>query len=258
MNRTKQNLVSLYTISRKEIIRILRIWQQSLLPSVITISLYYIVFGSLIGPRIGEMSGYDYIAFIVPGLIMLAVVTNSYSNVVASFFGNKFQKAIEEILVSPVPNHVIILGFVLGGVFRGLFVGLLVTLVSLFFTKLYIHNILILILVVVLTSILFSLAGLLNGIFAKKFDDVSFVPTFVLTPLIYLGGVFYSISMLPQLWQYISLANPLLYMVNAFRYGFLGTSDISIIFAFVMIIFFIVLFYVISWYLLKKGYGMRS
>lgn len=258
MNRFRMSMISFYTILRREIVRVMRIWPQTLLPSVITLSLYFVIFGSLIGSRVGEMGGFDYMAFIVPGLIMMAVITNSYMNVSSSFFGSKFQKSIEELLVSPTPNHVIILGYVFGGMFRGLFVGLLVTIVSLFFSDLKIYNVFILIGSVVLTSMLFSVAGLLNAIFARKFDDVTIVPTFVLTPLVYLGGVFYSIELLSSFWQSISLINPILYMVNTFRYGFLGVSDININFAFAIIVIFIIVFYSMAYYFLKKGYGMRN
>lgn len=254
----KNTYIGLKTITRKQIKRINRIWTQTLLPSAISLSLYFIIFGNLIGPRVGEMDGFSYMAFIVPGLIMMAVITNSYSNVSSAFFGEKFGKSIEELLVSPVPTWAIISGFVLGGVYRGLFVGLIVTIVSMFFTKLTFFNIAIVIITILLTSILFSLAGLLNGIFAKKFDDVGIVPTFVLTPLTYLGGVFYSISLLPDFWVYLSKLNPILYMVNLFRYGFLGISDINIYFAFTMILVFIIVFYTLCHRFLEKGYGMRS
>lgn len=257
-NKLQLNVTAFNTILRREIVRIMRIWTQTLLPSIITTTLYFVVFGSFIGGRIGEMGGFDYIAFIVPGLIMLSVITNSFANVISSFFGAKFQKSIEELLVSPVSNTTIILGYAAGGVFRGLFVGILVTLVSMFFTELRIHNVFILFSVIILTSLMFSIAGMLNGIYAKNFDDISLVTTFVLTPLIYLGGVFYSIELLPQFWQWVSLANPLLYMVNAFRYGFLGVSDINIWIAFGILIVFTTLFYTWTWYLLKKGYGMRD
>lgn len=255
---SKEKYIGLKTIYTKEYIRILRIWPQTLLPPVITLALYFIIFGKLIGSQINSISGFSYIEFIVPGLIMMAVITNSYSNVSSSFFGVKFQKAIEEMLVSPLPTWVIIWGYVLGGVFRGILVGILVTIVSLFFITLKIHSVFIIISTVILTSIMFSLAGLLNAIYAKKFDDVSIVPTFVLTPLTYLGGVFYSINALPEFWQTISKVNPILYMVNAFRYGFLGISDINTYFAFAMIIFFIIIFYTISYYLLEKGYRIRN
>lgn len=258
MNRMKNHLVALHTIAHKEIVRIVRIWTQTLIPPVITISLYFAIFGSLIGPRIGDMGGFSYMAFIVPGLIMMSVITNSYSNVSSSFFSTKFSKSVEELMVSPVPSWAIILGYVLGGIFRGIGVGVLVTLVSLFFTKLHVYNVAIIIISVVLTSVLFSLAGFLNGLFARKFDDVAIVPTFILTPLTYLGGVFYSIKLLPEFWQYVSLANPILYMVNLFRYGFLGVSDINIMFAFSIIIGFVLIFFFWSYYLLEKGYGIRN
>jgi len=255
---SKEKYIGLKTIFTKEYIRVLRIWPQTLLPSVITLALYFIIFGKLIGSQINSISGFSYIEFIVPGLIMMAVITNTYANVSSSFFGVKFQKSIEELLVSPLPTWVIIWGYVLGGVFRGILIGALVTIVSLFFITLKVHSIFIILSTVILTSIMFSLAGLLNAIFAKKFDDVSIVPTFVLTPLTYLGGVFYSINALPEIWQTISKANPILYMVNTFRYGFLGISDINIYFAFSMIIFFIIIFYAISYYLLEKGYRIRN
>jgi len=252
------NKIAFQTLFRKEVSRILRIWTQSLLPSVITLSLYFIIFGSLIGSRIGEMGGFDYMAFIVPGLIMMSVITNAYSNVASSFFSTKFMKNIEEILVSPASNWVIITGYIGGGIFRGLAVGFLVTLVSLLFSNLHIFNVFVIISVITLTSVLFSLAGFLNGIFAKKFDDVGIVPLFVLTPLTYLGGVFYSIDLLPSFWQLVSKFNPILYMVNAFRYGFLGVSDINVFVAFSIIIIMIVFLFSICLHLMNKGYGMRS
>jgi len=258
MSKFRQNHIAFQTIASREISRILRIWTQTLLPSVMTSALYFVIFGSLIGSRIGEMGGVDYISFIVPGLIMMAVINNSYSNVASSFFGSKFQKNIEELLISPTSNYTIILGVISGGIFRGLMVGFFVTIISLFFTKLLIYNIFILISSVLLTSILFSLAGLVNGILATRFDEVGIVPLFVLTPLTYFGGVFYSISMLPEFWQNLSLLNPILYMVNIFRYGFLGTSDVNIFYAFLMIFVFIIIFFSWSSYLLKKGKGLRS
>ena len=255
---SQQIWVAFSTIVVKEIRRFTRIWAQTLLPPAITMALYFVIFGNLIGSRIGEMGGDDYMNFIVPGLIMMSVITNSYANVVSSFFSMKFQGSIEELLVSPVPNWVVLCGYVAGGVARGVGVGLMVTLLSLFFTDLVIHNILITGSMVILTSIVFSLGGFINAIFATKFDDISIVPTFVLTPLTYLGGVFYSISLLPDFWQAVSQANPILYMVNAFRYGILGVSDIDIRFAFVMVAFFIAVLFSISLYLLSKGKGIRS
>ncbi|MCC5809294.1 MAG: ABC transporter permease [Ectothiorhodospiraceae bacterium] len=254
----RRTLIALATITHKEIQRFLRIWVQTLLPPAITMALYFIIFGNLIGPRIGPMDGYSYIEFIAPGIIMMAVITNSYSNVVSSFFGAKFQRHIEEILVSPTPNAVILLGYVAGGVSRGLLTGFIVTLVSLFFTRLHIHNLPVTISVVFLTSVLFSLGGFINAVFARKFDDISIVPTFILTPLTYLGGVFYSISLLPEFWRWVSMTNPVLYMVNAFRYGILGASDINIWTAYGLILFFIALLGSFSLYLLHRGTGLRT
>ena len=250
--------IAFSTLLIREIRRFTRIWLQTLLPPAITIMLYFVIFGTLIGPRIGDMSGYPYIQFVVPGLIMMAVITNSYSNVVSSFYGNKFQGSIDELLVSPIPNYVILLGFVLGGVARGLAVGVIVTVLSLFFTRLQLEHVWVTIAVVFLTAVLFSLAGLLNAIFAQSFDDISIIPTFVLTPLTYLGGVFYSIDLLPEFWQDVSLANPVLYMVNAFRYGFLGISDINIVWAFVMILGFIVVAFFGALHLLAHSERLRT
>ena len=257
-NKTTRNLVSLQTIVVREVGRVNRIWSQTLLPSVISITLYYIIFGSLIGSRIGQMDGFDYMTFIVPGLIMMAVITNSYANVVSSFFTSKFIKSVEEILVSPTPNWAIVSGYVIGGMYRGLLVGFLVTVVSLFFSSLEVFNVLVLISSIVLTSVMFSLGGLVNGIYAKDFDQVQIVPLFVLTPLTYLGGIFYSINLLPEFWQRLSLLNPILYMVNLFRYGFLGASDINIFVAYAMILAFTAIFYYWANYLLDKGHGMRT
>lgn len=257
-SRWRAHLISLKTISYKETQRFLRIWQQTLLPPAITMTLYLIIFGNLIGSRIGEMQGYSYIEFIVPGVIMIAVITNSYANVVSSFFGAKFQRFIEEILVSPTPNLVVLLGYLAGGVARGLLVGAIVLAISLLFTDLRVHNLWITASVVLLTALLFSLGGFINAIFARKFDDVSIIPTFVLTPLTYLGGVFYSIHLLPPFWQKVSLANPILYLVNAFRYGILGHSDISIGAAYAVALLFIVLLGGIALLLLKLGVGLRS
>jgi len=254
----KQYVVAVKSIWTKEVNRFLRIWVQTLVPPAITMSLYFIIFGNLIGARIGEMNGFSYMAFIVPGLIMMSVITNSYSNVASSFFSAKFQRNIEELLVAPVPNYLIIWGYVGGGVARGLMVGFIVTLVSLFFVDLHIHNVLVLIASVLCTSILFSIGGLLNAIFAKTFDDISIIPTFVLTPLTYLGGVFYSISLLPDFWQGVSHFNPVFYMINAFRYGFLGVSDVPIIWSFTVIFTFIIVGYALAAVLLKKGAGIRS
>lgn len=253
----QEQLIALMTITRKEIKRFLRIWLQTLVPPVITITLYFVIFGNLIGKRIGLMSGVSYMEFVVPGLIMMAVITSSYTNVVSSFFGAKFQRFVEEILVSPTPNYIIIIGFVMGGVARGLCVGIIVTLVALFFTEIHIHNLTVTVFIVLMTSVLFSLAGLINAIYANTFDDISIVPTFLLTPLIYLGGVFYSIDLLPDFWGAVSKANPILYIVNAFRYGVLGISDVNVQWAFFMIGGFTVaaFFYCLS--LLNSGKRLR-
>lgn len=250
--------VAFSSILYKEVRRFTRIWMQTLLPPGITMLLYFIIFGNLIGRRIGDMEGFNYMEFIVPGLIMMSVITNSYGNVSSSFFSNKFQKSIEELMVAPVPNWVIMMGFVLGGVARGLACGLIVTLLSLWFVELQIHNIFVTVTVILLTAIVFSTAGLINAIYATKFDDVTIVPTFILTPLTYLGGVFYSVSLLPEVWQWVSKLNPILYMVNTFRFGIIGYTDIPVLAAYGMLLVFMSL--LMSWalYLLHVGRGLRS
>ncbi|HXK55350.1 MAG: ABC transporter permease [Gammaproteobacteria bacterium] len=258
MTRFTSYRIAFQTILTKEILRFCRIWIQTLLPPAITTALYFIIFGHLIGERIGEMDGVRYIDFIVPGLILMAVITNSYSNVVSSFFSSKYQRHVEELLISPVPNWVILSGYVGGGLARGVLVGIAVTAVSLLFSDLDIRSFGWTLAVFVLTSILFALAGFINAVYAKSFDDISIVPTFVLTPLTYLGGVFYSISMLPGFWQKISLANPVLYMVNAFRYGLLGVTDIPIGIALAIILLFIAGLTAFSLYLLNHGVGVKS
>ncbi len=254
----KQLWTAYTTILVKEVLRFTRIWVQTIIPPVITTALYFVIFGNLIGSQIGDMEGHRYIDFITPGLIMMTVITNAYANVVSSFYGSKFQGNVAEMLVSPMPNWIILAGFVSGGVARGLAVGLAVTLVSLFFSTLSVQHIFITFTIVLLTSVLFSLAGLINAVYAKSFDDITIIPTFVLTPLTYLGGVFYSITLLTPFWQNVSLLNPVLYMVNGFRYGILGTSDISIGLSYGVIIGFIVLLGGFSLYLLNKGIGIRS
>ncbi len=258
MARFRENVIALNTLVVKEYQRIVRIWIQTLVPPAITMSLYFVIFGNLIGSRIGQMDGFGYMQYIAPGLIMMSVITNSYGNVVSSFFGAKFARHIEEMLVSPMPDALILIGHVAGGVVRGLLVGLLVTLIALFFTDLSPVHPLVTVSVVFLTAIVFSLAGLINAIFARKFDDISIVPTFVLTPLTYLGGVFYSIRLLPEFWQQVSLANPILYMVNAFRYGILGVSDIPLGRAYLIIFAFIIGLYTLALTLLKRGVGIRE
>ncbi|KFZ30345.1 ABC transporter permease [Pseudidiomarina salinarum] len=253
------NFVALQTIWIKECTRFLRIWIQTLVPPAITMTLYFVIFGSIVGERIGEMGGRPYMEFIVPGLIMMSVITNSYSNVASSFFSAKFQRNIEEMLVAPVSTAVIIVGYIGGGLARALIVAVIVTLVSfLFVDNVQIHHGGILVLTVVLTSTLFSLAGLINGIHAKTFDDISIVPTFILTPLTYLGGVFFSISLLPGIWSTVAQANPVLYMVNAFRYGFLGISDVGLGVSLSVIIAFNIVFFAAAYILLQRGVGIRS
>ncbi len=246
------------TILIKEITRILRIWAQTLIPPVITMSLYFVIFGAIIGRRVGEMGGLPYMEFIVPGLIMLSVITNSYGNITSSFFGAKFGKHVEELLVSPLPPWIILAGYVSGAVFRALAVGLLVWLVAAFFAGFHMHNLLVTISILLLTSIVFALAGFINAIYARKFDDISIIPTFVLQPLTYLGGVFFSVSLLPGIAQQIALINPIVYMVNAFRYGLLGVSDIPLWIAYAITLGFASLLFFICLTLIERGVGLRS
>lgn len=252
-----QQMVALKTIVTKEYLRFIRIWVQTILPPAISIGLYFIIFGEIIGSQIGDIDGFSYMDYIVPGLILMSVITNAYSNVVSSFFSAKFHHSVEEMLVSPLPNSIILIGFVSGGVARGIIVGITVTIVSLFFSNLQIHSYFVTFSVFILTSILFSLAGFINAAYARSFDDITIIPTFVLTPLIYLGGVFYSIKMLPEIWQTISLVNPILYMVNAFHYGLLGVSDIDISTAYIIIIGFIIVLYYFALRLLRIGVGLK-
>lgn len=250
--------IAFETIVIKEVRRFSRIWLQTLVPPAITIGLYFVIFGNLVGSRIGEMGGFQYMEFIVPGLIMMSVIQNSYSNVVSSFFSHKFQRSVEELLVSPVPNYIILSGFVVGGMMRGLAVGTIVTLMSLFFADLEIQNLLITVSVILLTSTVFALAGFINALFANSFDDISIIPTFVLAPLIYLGGVFYSVELLPTFWKIVSALNPIFYMVNTFRYGILGASDVDVKWAFLILGTFVVILFTSCVYLLRKGTGLRS
>lgn len=250
--------VAFSTIVVREVRRFSRIWVQTLLPPAITIGLYFLIFGNLIGRRIGEMDGFDYMDYIVPGLIMMSVITNSYSNVVSSFYSTKFQRSIEELLVSPVPSYVIIWGYVVGGVCRGLAVGLIVTCLALFFADMPMYSIGVTVSVVVLTAAAFSLAGFINAVYAGSFDDISIVPTFVLTPLTYLGGVFYSIKMLPDFWYGVSLFNPIVYMVNGFRFGVLGVSDVPLGITYSLLFIVIAALYSWAWYLVSRGVGLRS
>jgi ABC-2 type transport system permease protein len=259
MSNTAANLVALNTIVRREIMRIMRIWTQTLIPPAITMTLYFVIFGKLIGSRIGTIQGgFSYMQYIVPGLVMMSVINNCYANISSSFFGAKFSRAVEEMLVSPMPNWVILLGYVTGAVARGLVVGVMVLLIALAFTSLHLVHPLITFLSVLLGATIFSLAGFVNAVYAKKFDDIALVPTFILTPLTYLGGVFYSVKMLSQPWQAISHANPILYMVNAFRFGVLGISDVNVGVAFVVMIGFVIALSVVALQLLKRGVGLRS
>jgi len=253
-----EQMIALRTIVRKEIHRFLRIWIQTIIPPAITIVLYFVVFGHLIGPRIGKMDGFNYMQYIVPGLIMMSIITNSYGNVVSSFFGHKFQRCIEELMVSPTPEYIVIIGFIIGGVARGILVGIIVSFLSLFFTELDLYDPWITFSIVILTSVLFSLGGFINAIYANKFDDISIIPTFILTPLTFLGGVFYSIDLLPSFWKTVSMVNPIVYMVNGFRYGILGVSDVSLTVTYVMIGIFILLLYIWAFFLMRRGYGMRT
>ncbi len=250
--------VTFETIVSKEILRFTRIWVQTVLPSVITTTLYFVIFGQLIGSRIGPMDGLAYLDFIVPGLVLIAVITNSYFNVVSSFYSSKFSRYVEELLVSPAPNWVILAGYVAGGVVRGLTVGAVVMLVAMLFTQVQVYSPAVTALVLLMTAVLFALCGFINALFANSFDDISIIPTFVLTPLTYLGGVFYSIDLLPKFWQGLSLANPILYMVNGFRYGLHGVSDIPLRVAFWIILAFILFFTLFALELLRRGVGVKS
>lgn len=255
---SQRNWIALQTLWIKECTRFLRIWVQTLVPPAITMTLYFVIFGSLIGSRIGQMGGFSYMEFIVPGLIMMSVITNSYSNVSSSFFSAKFQNSIEELMVAPIPHWILILGFVGGGMTRAILIGIIVTFVSMFFVDIQIHNFFALIVVLLLTSSMFSAAGLVNAVYAKTFDDISIIPTFVLTPLTYLGGVFYSLSLLPEFWQWVSKANPIVYMVNGFRYGFLGTSDVPFTTSIAVLLVFNVIILFVAYSLVRRGVGIRS
>ena len=254
----KQNFNAFKTIVIKEYLRFIRIWVQTVLPPAITTALYFVIFGNLIGSQIGDIDGYSYMDYIVPGLILMAVITNAYANVVSSFYSAKFQKSIEELLVSPVPNYLILSGYVAGGVARGLIVGFAVILVAMYFSDIQIYSYSITISVFTLTAVLFSIAGFINAVYANSFDDISIIPTFVLTPLTYLGGIFYSIEMLPEFWQKVSLINPILYMINSFRYGLLGISDTNLYIAMSIIVLFIIGLFSFAMYLLNKGVGIKQ
>ena len=253
-----RNWIALATIARREVNRILRIWSQTLVPPAITMTLYFLIFGGLIGSRIGDMGGFSYMQFIVPGLVMMSVIQNSYGNISSSFFGAKFGRHVEELLVSPMPNWVILWGYVAGAVLRGLLVGVIVLAIAMLFTTVRIPHPLVTVTSVLLGATIFSLAGFVNAVFAKKFDDVAIVPTFILTPLTYLGGVFYSVTLLPGWAQALTHANPIFYMVNAFRYGLLGTSDVPLWVAYGLMLAFVAALSALSLWLLRRGVGLRS
>ena len=258
LERAYANWVGFITLVRKEMQRVLRIWVQTLVPPVIQMTLYFLIFGSVIGSRVGQMRGFSYMTYIAPGLIMMSVITNSYSNVVSSFFGSKFARHIEELIVSPMPNVLILLGYMAGGMLRGLVVASVVTLIAALFTHLPVMHPWVIITTALMTSAIFAIGGFLNALFAKKFDDVTIIPTFVLTPLQYLGGVFYSISLLPVFWQHVTRADPLLYMIDTLRYGFLGISDIALGEAYGIMAAFLVALFCVSLWLLKRGTGLKE
>ena len=255
---TQTHWVALSTIARREIARILRIWTQTLIPPAITMTLYFLIFGGLIGSRVGQMGGMNYMEFIVPGLVMMSVIQNSYGNISSSFFGSKFGRYVEELLVSPMPSWVILGGYVAGAVLRGVMVGAIVLCIAMLFTPVHIPHPIVMLSSVLLGAVIFSLAGFINAVYAKKFDDVAIVPTFILTPLTYLGGVFYSITLLPTWAKAATHANPIFYMVNAFRYGLLGISDVPLWTAYLLMLFFVALLGGIALWLLKRGVGLRS
>ena len=253
-----KNYIQFTTIARRECQRMFAIWGQTLLPAAISMGLYFIIFGTFIGGRIATVQGFSYVDFIAPGLIMMSVIDNSYSQTVWSFFGCKYHRNIEELLVSPTPAWILIAGFVAGGLIRGVLVSVIVAIIATFFTTVKIHSMLVVISFVILVSISFSLAGMLNAIFAKDFDDISIIPTFILTPLTYLGGVFYPLESLPAAWKNLSLLNPIVYMVNGFRYGFLGKSDVSLAYAIFILLALIVLLFSLNLYLIRRGVGIKS
>jgi len=258
MNRSKEIWIAWKTIVIKDVIRFMRLWTQTFLPSAITTFLYFVIFGNLIGSRVGVVSGISYMQYIAPGLIMMAVITNAYSNVATAFYIAKFQRNIEELLVAPVPDWVILSGYVTTGILRGFLIGIVVSIIALLFTRLHVHHLLLTLGISLLASTLFSIAGFINALYAKKFDDIAFIPTFVLTPLTYFGGVFYSITMLPAFWEKVSHLNPILYLVSMFRYGLLGVSDVNVPAAFLVTVLFTVALYYVALRLLKRGTGLRT
>ncbi len=256
--RHNSNFIGFYTLLRRETFRIMRIWPQTLLPSVITVSLYFIIFGGVIGKHINDMYGMPYAQYIVPGLILMSIINNAYENVVFSFFTNKFQRNIEEIFVAPMSNHAILCGYICGGIVRGFLVGILISFLALFFTQLNIHSWFLTLLIATLTAFFLSLCGMINGIYAKKFDDLSLIPMFVLTPLTYLGGIFYSVDLLPANWQQLMYCNPIFYMVSGFRHAIFGHAEVSIIHSIVILTVGILILYNVCLWLLRKGIGVKS
>jgi ABC-2 type transport system permease protein len=254
----RANMVALYTIARREAHRVLRIWTQTLVPPAITMTLYFVIFGKVIGSRVGTMDGFPYMQYIVPGLVMMSIINNCYSNITSSFFGSKFGRYVEELLASPMPSWVVLTGYVAGAVMRGVLVGIIVMAIALFFTSLHIAHPLVAVTTVILGATIFSLAGFINAIFAKRFDDIAIVPTFILQPLSYLGGVFYSVKLLGSPWQEVSLVNPILYFVNAFRFGILGVSDVPVWGAYVVMLAFVIVLGAVALWLMNKGVGLRS
>ncbi len=254
----KERWIAFSTIVRQEVHRTMRLWSQTLLPPAITTILYFVIFGRVIGSRVGQMGGYEYIQYIAPGLIMMNIIMSSYASAVGSFFSSKFQRSIEEILVSPMSNTSILLGYMSGGILRGILVGIVVTAIALFFTHLQVYSYWDVIFVTLFSAAIFSLAGIINAVMAKSFDDISIIPTFVLTPLTYLGGVFYSITLLPHVWQYISLVNPIVYIVDNFRYGFLGVSASHVLTAYIIMLAFLLILFGIAFYMVKRGVGLRE
>ena len=252
------NAVALYTLIYREILRFMRIWPQTLLPPAVTTVLYFVIFGKLIGSRIGAVQGFDYVEFIAPGLVLMSAITNAYGNVVASFYSAKFHGNIEEMLISPMPSYVILAGFVTGGILRGVTVGVIVSITAMFFAPLSFASVWLSLLVLVVTCTLFSVAGLINGIYAKSFDGISIIPTFVLLPLTYLGGVFYSVDILPEFWRQVSLFNPVFYMLNAYRGSTLGVSDVPVAISFAIVFVFLALSSGFALYLLRRGVGIRT
>ena len=250
--------VAFKTIVRKEYIRYMRIWGQTLIPPVMNTALYIIIFGHFLGNKIGTMAGVPYLEYLIPGMIISTIINNSYSNVVSSFYSSKSQKVVEELLVSPIPSYIIVWGYVMGGVSRSILVALLIGMMTTIFVPIHIYNVVVLISVTILTSLIFSLGGLINAVYAKTYDHVSFIPNFILTPLNYVGGVFYSITILPPFWSYLSHFNPIVYMVNAFRYGFIGKTDVSLTISYFVLVSLSVILYLVACQLIKRGIGLKT